>query len=178
MFDWNNMEDEFKGDFKPYAPDGSYEVVLDKVEKKEASTGTVFFEFFFKDTDEYQYPKVSRAFFRDEKKKFRAFHYRNIMMVLGASKENAQKAVEACEGKGSKENITEAYTQTFNRLAQKHPKIKLEVTTDDAANGKQYARGEFADPTVHFSNKKKTTDVLSTGEDASDTIDVAEIPFI
>lgn len=175
--DWNAMEDEFKSDFKEYAPDGKYEVTLDKVEKKVTPNDKVVFEFFFKDGEEYQYPKASRFFFADEKKKFRCFHYRNIMMVLGASKENAQKAVESCEGKSGRDNITEAYLTAFSRLAQKHPKIKLEVTTEEGGNGKSYARGEFADPTIHFSdNKKKPTNPVEMAEDSSD-LSIADIPF-
>lgn len=179
-FNWNDMEEEFKSDFKPYAEDGNYEVTLDSVTQKTAGTGTIFFEFNFKEDDAVQYPKVSRAFFKDEKKKFRAFHYRNIMMVLGASKENAQKAVESCEGKANREAIAETYVQAFNRLAQKHPTVKLEVTTE-ANNGKNYARGEFADPTIHFSNNKKSAakadDVLPTDNEATGDIDIDNIPF-
>lgn len=181
-FDWDSIEDEFKGDFKPYAADGTYEVKLDKVEKKTTGNGKIVFEFFFQEDDEQQYPKASRFFFSDEKKKFRMFHYRNILMVLGMSKENAQKAIESCEGKNNDEAITDAYAQTFNRGAQKHPKIKIEVSTEEGSNGKSYARAEFADPSIHFSNNKKpasspSIDVTEESDDASDSIDISEIPF-
>lgn len=181
-FDWDSIEDEFKGDFKPYAEDGSYEVKLDKVEKKTTGNGKIVFEFYFQEDDDKQYPKASRFFFSDEKKKFRMYHYRNIMMVLGMSKDNAQKAVETCEGKNNDEAITDAYLQTFNRGAQKHPKIKIEVSTEEGSNGKSYARAEFADPSIHFSNNKKSTSsssdsVLEESDDASDEIDIDSIPF-
>lgn len=178
-FDWDNMDDEFKSSFKQYAEDGTYEVKLDTVTKKVASTGSIFFEFNFEEGDDVKYPKISRALFKDEKKKFRAYHYRNIMMVLGATKEAAQKAVETCERRADREAVADAYVQTFNRLAQKHPKVKLEVSTE-VNNGKEYARGEFADPSVHFSNNNKpsapATSVDILPEDGAVDMDL-EIPF-
>lgn len=182
--DWDTVESENKSGFKPYADAGVYDAKLAKVEQKTAGTGTIFFEFFFEEDDDVQYPKVSRALFKDEKMSFRQHHYKEIMRVLGASEDNARKAVEVCEGKANREAIADAYTQTFDKLAQKHPKVKIEVTYE--ANGdKTYARGEFADPSIHFSNNKKTTvakkseDVLpDDGEISEDgDIDLDSIPF-
>ena len=173
--DWNKIEEENKSDFKPYADDGPYEVELDNVTQKTAGTGTIFFEFNFKE-DDVQYPKVSRSLFKDEKMSFRIHHYKEIMKVLGASEDKARKAVEVCEGKPNREAIADAYTETFNRLAQKHPKVKIEVSRDLGSNGKSYARSEFADPSIHFSNNNKTSkpaEVLPTEDD----IDALEIPF-
>lgn len=174
---WEELENNYGGNFKPYIEDGKYDVALKDVTMKTASTGTIFFEFNFEEDENVQYPKVSRAFFKDEKKGFRMVHYRNIMMVLGATKENAQKAVDVCEGKANREAVAEAYTQTFNRLSQKHPKVSLEVSTD-VVNGKEYARGEFGDRSVHFSNNKKTEekDVVPTDIPEGE-IDLDEIPF-
>ena len=177
---WDKIEEENKSDFKPYAENGVYEVKLESVTQKTASTGTIFFEFNFEDDDEFQYPKVSRSLFKDEKKSFRIHHYKEIMRVLGASEENARKAVEVCEGKANREAIADAYTESFNRLAQKHPTIKLEVSSE--TNGdKTYSRGEFADPSVHFSNKKstkKSDDILPDDGEVSDgEVSLDEIPF-
>lgn len=177
--DWDKIEEENKSNFKGYAPAGDYEVKLESVTQKTAGTGTIFFEFNFEEDDEYQYPKVSRALFKDEKKSFRIHHYKEIMRVLGASEDNARKAVEVCESKANREAIADAYTETFNRLAQKHPKVKLEVTLDDRGD-KTYARGEFADPAVHFSNKKtekKSDDILPDESEVADDISIDSIPF-
>lgn len=177
--DWDKIEEENKSDFKPYAEDGTHEVELESVTQKTAGTGTIFFEFNFKE-DDVQYPKVSRALFKDEKKSFRIHHYKEIMCVLGASETNARKAVEVCEGKANREAIADAYTQTFDKLAQKHPKVKLEVSTETGSNGKDYARGEFADSRVHFANKKqasKPAEVLPTDGEVSGDIDLSDIPF-
>lgn len=173
---WDDMSNEFGSNFKPYADEGIHEATLKDVTMKTTGSGTIFFEFNFEEDDNYQYPKVSRALFRDEKQKFRAYHYKNIMTLLGASEDNARKAVEVCEGKANRDAVADSYVQAFNRLAQKHPKIKLEVTSE--VNGdKTYARGEFADPSVHFSNKKaapkKSDDILPSDDD----IDMDSIPF-
>ena len=176
--DWDKLDSEYKSNFKDYAADGYYEVKLDSVTQKTAGTGTIFFEFNFEEGEDVKYPKVSRVLFKDEKKSFRCYHYRNIMMVLGATKEAAQKAVESCEKKANREAIADAYTQMFNRLAQKHPTIALEVTTE-INNGKQYAHGEFADKTIHFSNNKSTEkkgDILPTDNDLSGDVDL-DVPF-
>lgn len=175
-FDWNNLENEFKGEYKQYAEDGTYDVVLDSVTEKTTNSGTIIFEFNFQEDDTYKYPKASRVFFKDEKKNFRCFHYRNIMMVLGAPKEKAQKAVETCEGKANREAIADAYAQMFDKLAQKHPTVKLEVSREENG-GKTYARGEFADQSIHFSDKKKPAvkqaEVLPTEDDVDDL----DVPF-
>lgn len=172
-FDWNSAESEFGGDFKPYAEDGTYEVKLDKVEKKDTTTGKTVFEFYFEEGDTVQYPKVSRFFFDNARQRFRMVHYSRILQVLGISKDASRKVVEACESKSGDANVIEAYLQTFNRAAQKHPVVKLEVTTEEGSNGKQYARGEFANPTIHFSNNKKKEE----SEVNNDAIDILEIPF-
>lgn len=180
--DWEANEEENKSNFKPYASDGSYEVKLDSVTQKTAGTGTIFFEFNFEEDEDVQYPKVSRSLFKDEKRSFRIHHYKEIMKVLGASEDNARKAVEVCEGKANREAIADAYTETFNRLAQKHPKVKIIV--DSETNGdKTYARGEFADPAVHFNNNKstakKSNDVIPDDDEVSDDgeINIDDIPF-
>lgn len=179
---WDKVEEENQSSFKPYAEAGTYEVKLDSVTQKTAGTGTIFFEFNIEEDEDVQYPKISRSLFKDEKLSFRIHHYKEIMKVLGASEENARKAVEVCEGKANREAIADAYTQAFNRLAQKHPKIKLEVSSE--TNGdKTYARGEFADPSVHFSNNKKPAakpaDVLPDEGEVSEDGEVSldEIPF-
>lgn len=178
--DWNKIEEENKSDFKPYADDGTYEVELDSVTQKTAGTGTIFFEFNFKEDEDVQYPKVSRSLFKDEKMSFRIHHYKEIMKVLGANEDKARKAVEVCEGKPNREAIADAYTETFNRLAQKHPTVKIEVSRDLGSNGKSYARSEFADPSIHFSNNNKTSksaEVLPTDSEVADDLDLDSIPF-
>lgn len=186
--DWDSLEEEFGGDFKPYADYGEYEVKLDNVTLKEFDGGGAIFEFNF-EQDEYQYPKATRSFFRDEKVKFRKFHYCRLMMVLGATKEAAHKAIDTCEKGKNRSAIADAYKQTFNRLAAKHPTVKIEVrpqlkngaTVNNPKTGKPYSESEFADPTVHFSNgggkvKEAAKEEMPT-EIPEGEIDLSEIPF-
>lgn len=184
---WNTIEEENKREFKGYVVNGEYDVKLDSVVLKTFDNGGMAFKFAFEETDTTKYPEVTRSFFSDEKKNFRCYHYRNLMMVLGASKENAQKAVEACEGGKNREAIADKYTQAFNRLAQKHPVVKIEVRDQYdrngnprvSAKGKTYQESEFKDPSVYFPpNKraeKKADDVLPTDDEVE--IDPSELPF-
>ena len=81
------------------------------------------------------------------------------MMVLGASKDAAQKAVDMCEGKSGKDAIVKAYEQTFNKLVSKKPEVEIEVYTErNQSNGKDYARAEFTDRSVNMNNGSKKED--------------------
>lgn len=184
---WDSIESENKKEFKDYAANGTYTVALDSVTLKTFDNGGQVFEFAFEETDTTKYPLYQKSFFKDESKNFRCYHYRNIMMVLGASKENAQKAVETCEGKANREAIADAYTQMFNRLAQKHPKVEIEVRdkVDRDGNpkvspkGKTYQESELKDPSVYFPSKSKNTksaDVLPLEGEITD--DDLEVPFL
>lgn len=188
--DWDELDKEFEPKFKDYAPEGNYDVKLEEVEKKTLDSGAIVFDFSFAETDEYQYQKASKFFFT-KNVNFRKFHYRNLMMVLGASKENANKAVDACEGKKSDESITEAYLQMFKRLIEKHPTVKIEVRQSYDKNGHPRVSSKgtkireavFSDPSVYFPADKKNEQaddddsILDTSDDASDEIDISEIPF-
>lgn len=187
--DWNKIDEENKKEFKDYVANGDYDVKLDSVVLKTFDNGGMAFKFAFEETDTTKYPEATRSFFSDEKKNFRCYHYRNLMMVLGASKENAQKAVEACEGGKNREAVADKYAQAFNRLAQKHPVVKIEVRDQYdrdgkprvSAKGKTYQESEFKDPSVYFPSNKKSTqsgDILpSDGEVTEDDLSNIDLPF-
>jgi hypothetical protein len=178
---WEELDKEMGGDFKNYAEDGKYDVKCDSIEVKEVGTnGSIIMKFGFEDTD-VQYPTADHWLsFKNEN--FRKYHSRNLMMVLGASKENAEKAVDVCEGKGSKENIVKAYEQTFGKLVAKKPTVKIEVYTEAGNNGKDYARAEFADRSVampHGEDNKASADAQSENSDplaGAEQVDL-DIPF-
>lgn len=124
--DWDAIEEEAKNNsFKNYAPNGEHTVKLKEVKKNENGNG--WFDFIFEEDDEYKYPKLSFAFFNDEKIKFRAHYYKEVMKVLGDSEDAARKAVDVCEGREERDKVFSAYVETFNKLAKKNPKIKIEV---------------------------------------------------
>ena len=176
---WDQLENEMGGKFKDYADDGDYKVKCNSVEVKEVGTnGSVIMKFGFEE-DEVQYPTADHWLsFKNEN--FRKYHSRNLMMVLGASKENAQKAVDMCEGKSGKDAIMKAYEQAFNKLVAKKPEVEIEVYTEtNPNNGKDYARAEFKNRSVampHGDKPAKKDDgdnIIDQGEE----IELGDLPF-
>lgn len=122
---WNTIEAEANtNNYKEYAPSGEHTVKVNEVTKRDNGNG--WFEFTFVE-GEFKYPKLSFAFFSDEKINYRAHYYKEAMKQLGASEDNARKAVEVCEGKSGRENVFKAYVDAFGRLAKKHPELTIEV---------------------------------------------------
>ena len=117
--DWDELQGEMGGNFKNFYEDGKYSAKCDDVEIKEVGTnGSVIMKFHFEDGDDGQFPTADHWLsFKNEK--WRKWHNRCLMIVLGASKENAQKAVDLCESKSGKENIIKAYSQTYKKLLTK-----------------------------------------------------------
>lgn len=176
---WAELDNEMGGKFKDYADDGDYKVKCNSVEVKEVGTnGSVIMKFGFEE-DEVQYPTADHWLsFKNEN--FRKYHSRNLMMVLGASKENAQKAVDMCEGKSGKDAIMKAYEQAFNKLVAKKPEVEIEVYTEtNQNNGKDYARAEFKNRSVampHGDKPAKKDDddsIIDQGEE----IEIGDLPF-
>ena len=174
--DWNTLESEMGGNYKNFYADGKYTVKCDGVEIKEVgSNGSIVMKFHFAETDEGQYPTADHWLsFKNDK--WRKWHNRNLMMVLGATKDAAQKAVDVCEGKDGKAAITKAYEATYKKLLAKKPTVEIEVYTED-----KYARAEFTDRSVampHGNEKQsepKGDDILTEGEEVDLSDD--EIPF-
>ena len=112
MTDWKALKDEMGGNFKTYAEDGDYKVKCDSIEIKEVGqNGSIIMKFGFEATD-VQFPTADHWLtFKEGKDNWRKWHNRCLMIVLGASEEAAEKAVDVCEGKSGKENIVKAYEQ-------------------------------------------------------------------
>ena len=124
--DWDTIEKEATTNkqYLDYAPNGEHTVKVKEATKKDNGNG--WFEFTFEDT-EYKFPKLSFAFFKDESWKYRAHYYKEVMKLLGCTEDQARKAVEVCEGKDGRENVFKAYANAFGKLAEKHPKMAIEV---------------------------------------------------
>lgn len=153
MTDWKALKDEMGGNFKNYAEDGDYKVKCDSIEVKEVGqNGSIIMKFGFEATD-VQFPTADHWLsFKNEN--WRKWHNRCLMIVLGASEEAAEKAVDVCEGKSGKENIVKAYEQAYKKLVAKKPEVEIEVYTEN-----DYARAEFKDRSVampHGNEPKKT----------------------
>lgn len=146
--DWDKLAKDNERKYKDYAPAGRYTVKIGSVEHCEVGTnGSIAQKFKPLDDENYAYPKLTHWLsFKNED--WRKWHNKELMVILGASEENARKAVDVCEGKGDKEKIKEAYQQTYERLLQKAPSVEIEVWSDG-----QYSRGDFTDGRVRMSHQ-------------------------
>lgn len=180
--DWDKIDEENGGNFKDYAPAGIYKVKVADVDFKiVGENGSIAQDFFFEETDEYQFPKATH-WLSTKNVGWRQYHNRNLMMLLGAPKDAAQKAVEACEAKAdSKANLMNAYKATYDRLIAKAPEVEIEVWQDG-----KYSRGEFTSRSVRMSfpddekpaKKDATDDILADAEEVTlDQNDSLELPF-
>lgn len=182
MIDWDKLEEEQDKGFKDYASDGKYKVKVNKVDIKIVGTnGSIAQDFFFEETD-VKYPKATH-WLSTKNVGWRQWHNRNLMMLLGASKEAAQKAVEMCEAKaGNKATLINAYQATYDKLVAKLPEVEIEVWQDG-----DYKRGDFTDRKVRMSRpddnkpakKEDATDILTEAEevDLSKEDDLGDLPF-
>lgn len=173
-FNWDEMADEFGGKYKDYCPAGIWKAKLDTVEHRVASTGTLWEEFKFQDSDNYAFPKVSHPL-SQKNAKWRAWHWKELFVFLGATEENAKKAVEACESKGDFDKIAAAYLSSMERLVAKHPEVEIEAWKDG-----KYMRADF-NARVRMSHPDddkpaKTIDPFE-GATPADDIDAGDIPF-
>lgn len=183
---WDEIEAKAnEKSFKDYAPNGEHTVNVAAVEYKDNGNG--WFEMTFEEGD-FKYPKLSIAFFGDNKINFRAHYYKEIMKLLGASEDAARKATDTCEGKSSRSDIAKTYTDMFSRLAKKHPQIKIEVRDQydrdgnpvRSAQGTIYGESVFAkDSGLQFKSKGATTNSapLAGAEEITDEADLSELPF-
>ena len=187
---WDEIEAEAaENSFKQYAENGEHTVSVSAVEYKDNGKG--WFEMTFEDS-EVKYPKLSIAFFGDDKVKFRAHYYKEVMKILGATEEQARKAVDTCEGKNSRADVGKTYTDMFSRLAKKHPKVKIEVRDQYDRDGKPvcsaqgtiYGESVFTkDSGLQFKSNGKqhntnpTDSPLAGAEDASEEISMEDLPF-
>lgn len=153
---WEEIEKEFGNGFKDYAPDGKYTVKVASVDIRPVGTkGSIVQEFHFEETDEYKFPKSAAHWlsFKEGGDNWRKLHQRNLMMVLGATKENAQKAVDTAEDKNDKDAIVKTYIQLYERLLKTKPEVEIEVWKDG-----EYSTAEFTDSSVRMNRPEKKED--------------------
>lgn len=173
---WDEIEKSAGGEYKDYAPDGTYKVKVESVEIHEIATGSVAQDFKFAEAESYKFPKATHwlSFKNDN---WRCLHNRNLMMLLGATKEAAQKAVEICEGKGSKEAIISAYQQTYDKLLKKQPEVEIQVWLED---GDKYRTAEFTDGSVRMAKPGDSKPKKDNGQitlDQAELVEDDDIPF-
>lgn len=173
---WDALAEENDHGYKDYADDGKYTVKCTGVEIKEVGTnGSVVQKFQFEETD-VQFPTADH-WLSFKNAGWRQWHNKNLMVLLGASEENAKKAVEMCEGKDNKDSIVRAYEQTYKKLLSKKPEVEIEVFTDG-----KYARADFTSSSVRMNRpeqeeKKADEDVVPTDAEVDNEITEDMIPF-
>lgn len=149
---WDELENQYGSKYKDYAPEGEHEAVISEIKIHEVGQkGSIAQDFIFSDSDKYAFPKVTHwlSFKNDG---WRKHHNKCLMVLLGATEDQAKKAVDACESKEGKDNIVKAYADTYKRLASKHPKVVIDVWQDG-----KYKVAEFVDSQVRMSHKPETT---------------------
>lgn len=186
MINWDEIENEKFAQTRTYVEKGRFTTTLDKVQAKDAtSTGSIPVEFIFKDVSEGAFPKATH-WFSVKNQNWRAWHFRKLMELLGASEADAKKAVSTCEDQPTDEKKVDLYVQAFNRLAQKNAKVEVEVWQEQSSNGKSYGRADFTDRSVRMSypedakTTKKDSPVAEAALDmgAEDVvIDLGDAPF-
>ena len=166
--DWNAIEEEYKSDYKDYAPNGVYKTTLNGVELKQVGQkGNFIVKFQFEETDDYKFPTADHWIVKD-KQNWRVKHMKDLMVVLGSSEENAKKACEIAESKDNFDYAIQGYEKAFTALAKKKPEVEIEISQDG-----KYSRAEFTDRRVAMRNNKKE-DVIASGEEI--VLDT-ELPF-
>lgn len=176
---WEEVEKAMNSDRKPFAPAGEYETTLEEVELVYSQNkNTPGLAFKYADTDEYAFPQKYPLvhYFLGENTNWRLYHARQLMMVFGQSKENAQKAVEVIE---DKKDFVKEYAEAFKRLAAKHPKVKVVVYYK--REGDEYPYGlDLADPSCRLGKTEKADNIVESPiADAEPAEDVSlnDIPF-
>lgn len=169
---WDSIEEEYKGgDFKEYAPEGKYTVKLKDVELKQAGNkGNYIVKFKFEETDQYQFPTADHWMSKD-KTNWRIKHMKELLTVLSGNEDNAKKACELAESKGSFDYAVQGYERAFSTLAKKKPEVEIEVWQEG-----KYSRAEFTDRRVAM---KRDDNPMAGAEevDLSGDDGLGELPF-
>lgn len=179
---WDEVNSQYSGNFKPFVEDGIFKVKLEKVELgKLTPTGSYPLNFFFQEKKEVQFPKLTEWIsFKQGKDNWRYHRMSQLMQFFKKSETDAHNGVEFAESKGSNEGIAKGYLDCFNRIASLHPEVQIEVSTE-VTNGKEYARSDWADRTIRMGNSNKATTqvagvVLNQGETAT-VVSSDDVPF-
>ena len=183
---WEELANDFGGNYKPYLKDGLYKVKANGVEIKEVGTnGSVIQKFSFEDLDENSVPTVDH-WLSFKNANWRKWHNRCLMIMFGLTKEQAEKTVDICEKTDDKATIIKTYQQMYKKLLDKKPEVEIEVYTTQGNDGKYYARAEFTDRSVAMPHDGEATTqpTQTTGETVeiegvggAEEIAIEDVPF-
>lgn len=173
QFNWDDLSTQYGNKYKDYAPDGVYKVKIGSVENRKSSTGTFWMEFKPEDSEQYAFPKISHPL-SAKNKNWRAWHWKELFVLLGASDEGAKKNVEACEGKADFAHIQAAYLSAMERLVAKKPEVDIEVWKDGKYSRADFNNGVRMNRPDDEKEATSATDILGSEEIS---IDAGDIPF-
>ena len=176
---WDEVEETYSGDFKDYAPEGTFKVKCIDAELREVSGGAYVLDFIFEEDDKYKYPKAGCYITnKKEKEKWRWHYVKNLFMVLGASEDKAKQVVEKSEEKGDYEFAAKTYEMSFKRLLAKKPEVEINVyfSGHTSAKGNPINNAEFTDSRVRLKRQEQKVAEVTGGE-VIPTDDFGGIPF-
>lgn len=181
-------------DFKAYAPQGEYEVQLEKVavrDKEGWKSPMVTFQWA---TDEYKYPNSTAHWLSLAKPNWRVVHFMVILMEFGLPEAKAKELIELAEKNDDRAKLVAAYQHIFDLLAQRKPKVRVIVkpqtrdgrpvisgkgtplTESDFANSNLRLGGEQSAPAAE-SVAGTVADSLVGELDGEEPLNLTEIPF-
>lgn len=180
MSNWKDIDAEFAGNFKNYAPEGNHKTMVSKVELVESSQKkTPGLNFFFADNEEYAFPKFGTTHWASTSNvNWRKYHSRELFRELGLTKEQAEKTVDLCEDKKDLDKIMQAYIQMFEKAIAKSGEVDVVVFKRKADD--KYPTVDFANGNVRMNRPEeepKESASLADAEDATEEIDAEDIPF-
>ena len=155
--DWNALAQQYGFGRGAYgnAPEGTYKAVVNGARVGTPSAkGSYPLDFTFADDNDAQvsYPRA-RYWLSFKNENWRKWQNRCLMMTLGATKAQAQQAVDVVEAKGGAEAIAKAYGETYAKLVAKNPTAAIKVYQ----NGK-YINTTFLGDSVDNSTSSKKQD--------------------
>lgn len=182
---WGEVEETYSGDFKDYAPEGTFKVKCVDVEPRKVSDGAYVLDFIFEEDDKYQYPKAGCYITnKKEKEKWRWHYVKNLFVVLGASEDKAKQVVEKAEEKGDYEFAIKAYEASFKRLLAKKPEAEINVYFSGrmSKKGNPINNAEFTDSRIRMKRQEQKVAEVVGGEVVptdipNGDINFGEIPF-
>lgn len=189
--DWDKLEEEYnKGEFKDYAPLGTYKVKIVGVEVDSTTNGTDYVRFEAEETEEYQFPKSSQHWLSKKKVGWRKWHHKNLLVALGATEANARAAIDKVDYDGvSDVNLITGYRKVYETIVAKKPVVEVVVREQYNKNGEvskskkgvPYTEFEFTDKGVFIDNTPKdmlTTPVEEAMGETEELDNDLEIPFL
>ena len=181
MSNWKDIENEFAGNFKNYAPEGEYKTKVSKVELVESSQKkTPGLNFFFADNEEYAFPKFGTThWLSTSNENWRKYHNRELLRELGLTKEQAEKSVDLCEDKGDFDKVVSAYLAVFEKAISKAGEVDVVVFKRKADD--KYATVDFANGNVRMNRPEEESKEEKSDEpedlESAEEISMDEIPF-